>query len=181
MMCLLSCVRALHASTGGACMCVCVWDVGKAPSSNWHLLGTHNRLVFLPFPNQMVQKSPTSPFPRLMQIPRWEKAGQNFPAGGPFLGFSAPPGTFEANLAEGFLYGLKSTEEPLPQNRAGPVEDALPLPQQQRTRWREISLSLKCHQCFLFFCHLLCTPGKRETERQGTGGEARNPSGSCCR
>lgn len=21
-------------------------------------------------------------------------------------------------------------------------------------------LTLKCHQCFLFFCHLLCTPGR---------------------
>ena len=42
-------------------------------------------------------------------------------------------------------------------------------------------LTLKCHQCFLFFCHLLCTPGRRETERRGIGREVRNPSGFCCR
>ncbi|XP_078197155.1 chromobox protein homolog 7 isoform X21 [Callithrix jacchus] len=38
-----------------------------------------------------------------------------------------------------------------------------------------------CHQCFLFFCHLLHTPGRRETERRGIGREVRNPSGFCCR
>ncbi|XP_078197145.1 chromobox protein homolog 7 isoform X20 [Callithrix jacchus] len=52
---------------------------------------------------------------------------------------------------------------------------------EQRTGEADAFPSLRCHQCFLFFCHLLHTPGRRETERRGIGREVRNPSGFCCR
>ncbi|XP_054097568.1 chromobox protein homolog 7 isoform X11 [Callithrix jacchus] len=51
---------------------------------------------------------------------------------------------------------------------------------EQRTGEADAFPSLRCHQCFLFFCHLLHTPGRRETERRGIGREVRNPSGFCC-
>ncbi|KAK2499299.1 hypothetical protein MC885_015518 [Smutsia gigantea] len=184
MMCLFSvvCGRCMHPQVEPVCvcMCVCVWDVRKGPSSSWHLVGTQNRLVFVPFSNKMVHKSHTSLLPRLMQIPRWEKAAQSFPAGGPFPGFSPALGHLRQIWLKVSVWPKEHRGGAPTPGWAGSVENALPLPQKQRTRWREILLSLQCHQCFLFFCHLLCTPGKRETERQGTGGEARSPSGSCC-